>query len=196
MYFYNKLNFPGNKLMLGKYWRLFFLFIGISTFVGAIAHGLKDYFSNNVFYYVWMLMNVTSIPSSYYLLKATIELSEFSDKLKKQLTIVAFTAMLGLTILTITINHFVFIKINAVIVIFLALIRHYHTYKKGYTGSGYIFFGFAFSLTSAIVHTAQLSISNDWFSYKDISHVIMNISLYIIFVGVALKTKALSAQEE
>ncbi len=190
MYFYNKLNFPCHAKKLGLYWRLFFLFMGISTFIGAIAHGCKLYFSNEVFYFVWMTMNVCSIPSAYYLLKATIELSEFKPELKKRLTLLAATAMTLLMLLTMWMNNFVLIKVNAGIVITLTLIRHYHTYKKGYSGSGYIVFGFAFSLLSIIVHTAQLSISN-WFNFKDISHVIMNISLYIIFTGVLLKTRSI-----
>ncbi len=194
IYFYNKLNFQGNQALLGKYWRLFFLFIGLATFIGAIAHGFKSYFSEEVYYFVWMTMNVSSIPSSYYLLKATIELSEFTDEQKAKLTRISFFAMLLLTIFTMLLNNFVLIKINAAIVIILALIRHYHTYKKGYSGSGYIVAGFAFSLSSVVVHSAQLSIS-EWFNFKDISHVIMNISLYIIFTGVLLKTKALQTEK-
>ena len=188
IYFYNKLNFPGNKAVLGKYWRMFFLYIGISTFIGAVAHGFRSYFSSEAFYFLWMTMNLSSIPSSYYLLKATIELSEFKDETKFRLTMITLAATILLTILTLIINNFVLIKINAGLVVILALIRHYHTYKKGYTGSGYIVFGFAFSLSSILVHTAQLSIS-EWFNFRDISHVIMNISLYIIFTGVLIKTR-------
>ncbi len=188
IYFYNKLNFPGNKATLGKYWRFFFLFMGISTFIAAIAHGCKAYFSNQVFYFIWMAMNISSIPSAYYLLKATIELSEFTDQLKRRLTTISLAAMLLLTVLTVYINNFALIKVNAGIVILLALVRHYHTYKKGYQGSGYIVFGFAFSLSSIVVHTTQYSL-HEWFNFKDISHVIMNISLYIIFTGVLMKTR-------
>jgi hypothetical protein len=165
-----------------KYWLLFFIFIGLSTLIGAIAHGFKPYFQPKVYYVVWMLMNLTSIPSSFYLLKATIGISNYSPEKKKELGRYALYAMIVLALLTVVINQFVLIKINAGIVILLTIIRHVQTQKQGWAGSGLIWGGFAFSLSSLIVHTAKLSYS-EWFNFKDISHVIMNISLAIIWIG-------------
>ena len=192
IYFYNKLNFQGNKPLLGKYWRLFFLFIGLATFIGAISHGLKSYFSLEIHSLSRMIMCISSIPASYYLLKATIELS---DKNKTKYSKISLIAMCVLTIFTMLINNFILIVINAVVVISITLIIHYRTYKKGYIGSGYIVAGFAFSLSSVIVHLGKLSI-NDWVTFRDISHIIMNIGLYIIFTGVLLKTKTLQAEQQ
>lgn len=185
-YFYNKLHVAKHQTELGKYWRFFFLFIGLSTFIGAVAHGLKEYMPQGLFHMVWMTMNLISIPSSYYLLKVTITLSHFTEEKKKNLSSISLVGMCFLGLFTIIYNQFDIIKINAAVVILLTLVRHYHSYKRGYTGCGYIFFGFAFSLLSVIVHSLKISYS-EWFNFKDISHVIMNISLYIIFTGVLLK---------
>lgn len=169
-----------------KYWRLFFLFIGISTCIGAIAHGFRSYFSDTQFFVIWLLMNVTSIPSSFYLLKATIDITDFSNQKKKILSQLSLGLMMLLAVVTCYANSFLLIKINAGVVILITLIKQYATYKKGLIGSGNIVFGFVFSLSSIVVHSLKLSV-NDYFNFKDISHVIMLISLYIIFMGVFLK---------
>lgn len=186
-YFFMKLR-SGTDQKLRNYWRFFFFYIGLSTFIGGIAHGFKPYFSEQGFYILWMTMNLTSIPSSYYLLKATIETTGYAPETKVKLGYAAIGAAAVLAILTVILNNFVLIKINAGIVILLTIIRHAVLLKKAWPGAVYILGGFAFSLSSLVVHTAKLSLS-DWFNFKDISHVIMNISLAVIFIGVSLKTR-------
>jgi hypothetical protein len=186
LYFYLKLNHLGNQPKLKKYWRLFFLFFGISAILGGIAHGFKPYFEPLIFYYVWLSMNLTGLVIAYYLLCTNLEFAKL-EKQKKQIlyALILFITVL-FSVITLTTNNFLSVKINGGIAVIISLITHFQTYRKGMPGSGYISFGFAFSLLSIVVHSAQFSIS-EWFNYKDISHVIMNISLYFIFVGVTRK---------
>ncbi|MCF8254732.1 MAG: hypothetical protein K9H61_07925 [Bacteroidia bacterium] len=184
-YFYSKL---GSNHKLGYYWRLFFLYMAISTLVGALTHGLKNHFSSNEFYYIWLFMNLASIPASYFLLQANIQLSKWDEVTKKKLSIASAIVTLLLAIMVISVNQFLLIKVNAGLIILITLITHFQTYKKGIKGSGWIVFGFAFSSLSILVHTMQFSL-HTYFNYKDISHVIMNIGLYIIFLGAILKSQ-------
>jgi len=188
LFFYFQLNVISIQPKLKKYWRLFFLLFGVSALIGALAHGFKSYFQPNVFYYIWLIMNLSGLSITYYLLRVNIEMSFVSDENKIRLHYLVVLIILIFSAITIITNDFLIVKINAGIAILVTLIRHYRAYKKGYTGSGYIAFGFAFSTLSIIVHSTKLSL-NEWFNFKDISHVIMNISLYIIFIGVLLKLK-------
>jgi hypothetical protein len=134
-----------------------------------------------------MAMNVSNLPGSYYLLKAGIEISGFRDTIKRKLNVAIFIYMGIIALLTIILNNFQLIKVNALIVIVFTIIQHFRAWRKGIPGNGYIWGAYAFSITALIVHTAKLSVS-DWFNFKDISHVIMNITLIILFIGVKQKT--------
>jgi len=186
LYFYLKLNHIGSQIKLKKYWRLFFLFFGISAILGGIAHGFKPYFEPLVFYYVWLSMNLTGLVITYFLLRSNLEFANPEKPKKQLLQLLILSVTLLFLFITIVSNNFLSVKINGGIAVIISLITHFQTYRKGLPGSGYISFGFTFSLLSIVVHSTQFSIS-EWFNYKDISHVIMNISLYFIFLGVTRK---------
>lgn len=188
LYFFKKLTQQPVQFTLGSNWKFFFLYMGISSIIGAFTHGLKSYFGNDNYYYLWLFMNLSGIPCSYFLLQANIELSKLSDSLKQLLKKLSIVLTATLTLLVIGLNDFLFIKINAGFVILLTLYNHLKRYNEGHQGNGFIFVGFFVSTLSIVVHTMKLSYS-DWFNFKDISHVIMSISLYIIFLGVMLKMK-------
>jgi hypothetical protein len=83
------------------------------------------------------------------------------------------------------------IKINAGIVLIYSFIIHFIKYNKlNERGSGFVVFGIGVSFISIITHTLKISI-NEWFNYKDISHVIISISLLIIYKGVNVNSKKL-----
>jgi hypothetical protein len=162
--------------------------MGIASIIGALTHGLRSYFSNEDYYFIWLIMNLAGIPCSYFLLQANIELSKLNPELKSTLSKLSILLTSILTVMVIGLNNFILVKINAGLVIGLTLYNHFKTYRKGRQGSGFILFGFAISTSSLVVHGLQISYS-DWFNYKDISHIIMSISLYVIFLGVMLKMR-------
>ena len=165
------------------YWYRFFLWIGVSAIVGGVFHGLKTYFSPLLFSAIKLGMNVSSMPASLALLKLTTQISILKEVDKKKINKISFWLILSMCLLTVLINQFYLVKIIAGIVILYSISIHLKCSKIGMKGSGLIASGFIFSLSSLFVHTTQFSIS-EWFNYKDISHVIMNTSLIIIFIGV------------
>ncbi len=186
---YFKLNLPTSKPELKKHWRSFFVFFGTSALIGAFAHGFKSYFAEETFYYIWMLMNLSGIPITYFLHCANIELSDFTDKTKQILHYIFIAVILVFTIITIVTNNFASVKINGGIAILFTIIAHVISWRKKMEGSGWIAFGFIFSISTMIIHTAKLSLGV-WFNFKDISHVFMNIALFMIYAGVLRKLRA------
>jgi hypothetical protein len=183
LYFYFKLNINSSNFKLKKYWRLFFLFFSFSSVIGALAHGFRGYLNKTVFDIVWLTMNLSSILITHFLLLSNIETISLGDRYKsffKNIIVLISIVFVGVILLT---NNFLSVKINACISILLTLFIHFFTYRNKINGSGFILFGFSFSILSVIVHSIKFSFSS-WFNYKDISHVIMNISLFIIFIGV------------
>jgi hypothetical protein len=168
---------------LSRYWRLFFLFIAIANTIAAFAHGFKSYFNSHDYYYVWMFMNMAGIPASYFLLLTNLESAQISQKTKNNLQYFAAVLTLSLVIFMYLINDISLVKVNAGLVILITLFAHLITYRKGIAGSKLILRGFIISILTLFVHTMRLSL-HDYFNYKDLSHVIMNIGLYVIFLGV------------
>lgn len=181
MYF--KLYRSPQEAKLSRYWRFFFLFFGINAFVGFITHGFKSYFTEQQFYYVFLTMNLASVPITFSLMKANVENTNLKTDTKKNFNVVIFIASAIFVAITIMSNTFVVVKISALISILLTIIVYTATYRKGFAGHGYIVCGFAVSISALVVHGAKLSFS-DWFNFKDISHVIMIISLILIFMGI------------
>jgi hypothetical protein len=76
-------------------------------------------------------------------------------------------------------------------VLLYSFIVHLITYFRKQPGSGVIAGGILVSFLSILTHSIRLSFS-EWFNYKDVSHVIMIISIIFIFVGAKLKMDNLS----
>ncbi len=169
---------------LRKFWSLFFLIFGISTFIGAIAHGLHFYMNEKIFGIVWMIMNISIILSSYFLLLATIEMVKKDNSDRQRILRIAVRSItLIIASITVIMNDFRMIMIYAGVVVLLSIVFNFAAYRRGVRGCGQITFGFALSTISILVHSAKFSL-HLYFNYKDISHVIMIFSLYFIFTGV------------
>jgi hypothetical protein len=194
IYFYNRLRLPKPSEPLLKFWRLFFLIMGISTLFGTMAHGLRHYMSDDVFKFAWMGMNLSSVLSSYFLLLATIEMMRGdNEELLRRLQLIALIVTLLITGATLALNEFSLIKIYAGFVVLLAVYRNYATFKQGVKGTGLIAFGFGLSMLSILVHTAKFSL-HEYFNFKDLSHIIILVSLYFIFMGAMIRTRMITAE--
>jgi hypothetical protein len=195
-YFYARLGkLKNNGTNLSRYWRLFFLFIAIANTIAAFAHGFKSYFTQHDYYYIWMFMNMAGIPASYYLLLTNLESAAITQKTKNYLQYLAAALTLSLVIFIYLINDISLVKVNAGLVIFITLFAHLIFYRKGIPGSKLILRGFIISILTLFVHTLRLSL-HDYFNYKDLSHVIMNIGLYVIFLGVVEVFLEVEASDE
>ena len=179
-------------------WRLFFLFIGLSTGIGSIAHGLTHYFSPQLANAIWMSMNLCAGISVYYALRATIRYIRVDKNHSKPLHVANFLLLGVFGFLTLLRNDFEIFKIHAlvgVLAIFITFSMAWIKKPKGNSsamlaGSGAVMLAFGLSIMTVLIHTMQLSISV-WFNYKDISHVVMMISLLLVYRGMQLMSGSL-----
>jgi len=189
IYFFQKLKLPEKSEPILRFWRWFFFTFAISTLLGAISHGLKFYMNDINFRTVRVVMNLCITLSSYFLLRTTIESAQRNkaalyDRLKNA----SMLLTLSMALITIVNEDFRLIKIHAGIVVLLALYSNYMAFKQGHQGAGKIAFGLALSIISILVHSTQFSIS-EFFNFNDISHAIILISLYNIFIGAMENTR-------
>ncbi|MEZ5014715.1 MAG: hypothetical protein R2794_10535 [Chitinophagales bacterium] len=163
-------------------WRFFFLFMGLSTGIGAVAHGIGTLHSA-AFSTLWMVMNLCCSVAVYWALRATILFTRITppwNKIFQAVNVGTLISFIGLTLFN---NDFEIFKIHAAVGLFLIFLTHLIAYFRSHQGSGWIVSGMLLSFLTVLIHTRQISISN-WFNYKDISHVIMMGSLLLIYGGI------------
>ncbi len=170
---------------------MFFVFTGLSTGIGAINHGFRFMIQPDVFHIMWMAMNIFCSISVYFALTATIRFTRADPNIHRIFQIINLIALLAFISLTIINNDFEIFKIHAGIGLFLIWITHIVAYFKSHVaGSGSVVLGMLLSFLTVYVHSKQISI-NEWFDHKDISHVIMMISLIMVYNGIYLMQKSI-----
>ena len=171
-------------------WRMFFFFIGLSTGIGALAHGLAAYMSDAVYHGVWMAMNIAAGISVYFALAATIRFSRISGKTRQWIRR-ANTAILFIFLgLTLWFNNFEIFKIHAGLGVISIFATFFSSWYRNYIGSGAVMLAFGLSIGTVFIHTYQFTIDT-WFNYKDLSHVMMMASLLLVYRGIELSSNSL-----
>lgn len=175
---------------MNKAWHLFFIFMGISTSIGAVAHSIREIATIQTFDAFWMIMNMSSSISVLFALQATIQYSNPAKRLEKILTAVNVGLLLLFFGYTIAINDFENFKIHAAIGLLIIFITHLVGHFKKRIGSGWIVNGMLLSFLTVLIHTTKFSL-DEWFNYKDISHVIMMVSLLLIYKGICVMSESM-----
>lgn len=167
-------------------WSMFFLFLGTSTFFGALAHCISC--DSNTFTYrsVWLVMQVTSGLSVFYAQRSVIS-SEVSDQKQKQnlerFTLIQFFIF---AICVLVFMDFRVVAINSAIGLLQLLYFAFPQKIKVWNYNSMISSGFIVSFASIYVNRNHLSLAA-WFNYNDVAHMIMLLSLFLIFYGVKEK---------
>ncbi len=169
---------------LSSKWAMFFLLIGLSSSIGSAAHGVHFQLGDVFLKTTVFLMNAVSLLAIYFCFKAANTYLSLGKLSSKYATWGVILWIIILLVFTFIYNNFLLIKVHAAIVLTYSLIIHFVTYKK--TGSPQIAWGIIISFLSIVVHSMRLSIS-EYFNYKDLAHIIMLISLILMYCGVKAK---------
>lgn len=172
---------------------LFILMIGISGLFGSVAHAVHFQLGDTFFNTVLFLMNSISLLSILFCFSAAYYYLSKETGGKKWVNAFVWIWIIALVVITFLQNEFVLVKIHAAIVLVFTLIV-YSLYTTRYDpGSKYIVFGILVAFMSIVTHSLKINL-HEWFNYKDISHVIMIASLYLIYKGADLNSENLLAE--
>lgn len=181
LYFFFRLSNKKLKVET-RFWKYFFLWISLSTLLGAIAHGLFYYIEGNIHLAVWLLMQVFSGLAVYFAENSTIRYF-FSQPRQNALLKIVTTKLLIMLLATFYFQNYSVVIINTAIGFLTILYFKTRHFLNGNSASGFIAGGIILAIFTAVVHGLKWSLS-DWFNHNDISHVIMMFSLWSIFLGV------------
>ncbi|MDF2437652.1 MAG: hypothetical protein K0Q95_2028 [Bacteroidota bacterium] len=168
-----------------KYWRLFFLFISLSTFFGGSSHALFAAHEGWEYKSLWLPMQFLNGLAVYYAQKATL-LSVLKDSKNYNVWKLSYVIQLTLyyIVLIVVQKYIVTIIDNALGLIPIMIVHLNAKVKEDY--QKFIGYGILVSFITAIVHGLKFSL-HDYFNYNDIAHVFIMISLTIMYWGVKQK---------
>ena len=162
-----------------NYWKMFFVTMAFAMFYAGCTHAFKWVFTPQQYKYVWLSMNLIGIVPTFFATQASLCFSP-----NKYFKSIVYTLLIAVVLFTIVYNNFLFVKIAAGLGVFTILYMHTVLYKrKAFAPSPLIITGMCIGISTIIIHSLKLSL-HMWCNYKDISHVLMAVSVYVIFLGV------------
>jgi hypothetical protein len=173
----------------------FMIFLGTSSFFGAIDHAV--HYQLGIFFFkgILFLMNTFSLLSIYFCFRAAYTYIRLDKEPSKKYIYFVMAWISILLIVCILVDNFEVIKIHAAIVLLYSLFVHYRVYRQTREdGTRLVVIGILISFLPIIVHSLRFSLS-EWFNYKDIAHVIMIISLIVIYRGAQLNVLKIEASK-
>lgn len=169
-------------------WSKFFLFLGLSTFFGGLAHAISDRENNFIYDLVWLSMQLSSGLSVFYAQSAAFRSEIRNRKTQKILHKVSFIQLLLFIPSVIYFFSFKVVAINSSIGLIELVILFLPVGIQNWKHKALISAGVLISFLTVYVNSTKLSIAT-WFNYNDISHVIMFVSILMICKGVKYKHK-------
>ncbi|PLX13931.1 MAG: hypothetical protein C0594_00655 [Marinilabiliales bacterium] len=163
-----------------KNWRLFYLFMGISSFVGGVAHLLFMYTGYSLKMVSWCFIGL----SVFFAEIASIRLVK-GEKVAKMLKILAYFKLAVYMFAVFYTMSFIAAKVNLAVgligIVSTIQISVYFRCKK--FPHFLIALGFIFAISLVFIHGFKLSF-HTFFNHNDISHIVTIICLYISFLGI------------
>lgn len=167
---------------VSKNWRLFFLFLGLSTLFGGTAHAIFAVHEGLAYKSVWLSMQFINGIALYFAQQATL-LSVLKDSKNVSLWKISYWVQLVVyyIVLLIVQKYIVTIIDNALALIPIMVLHFSAKPQKEYYK--WIAYGILVSFITAIVHGAKFSL-HAYFNFNDIAHVFIMISLTVMYLGV------------
>ena len=179
------LRFKGEKNRNFKLYKLYFLCYAIGmTSAAWLGHGLQAYISADWKIIGWVM---SAIGLMFFLLASLNQLEKNWDKKIitsfKVIVVIKLLIFVCLVLMPQT-SSFKLVQIHSTIdLVGLVLPLQFINYKMNKSaGSLFIIGAVLYAIVPGIIYSHQLSIDK-WFNYHDISHVLMAIFIYIMYLG-------------
>lgn len=163
-----------------KFWKLFYLSFGVSTFFGGFGHLFFQYTGVYGKFPSW----VFAFLSAFFAGKAMISLGLTSRKLYQFANGFLYLKLFALTGLAIYSQWFMFVTFDAIITYLLyCMSLGIFYWAKGLKSFVYTVIAVGILIPSVFIFTLEYS-PNIWFNKNDLSHVIITITIILFYFGV------------
>lgn len=178
--FFSYANLEAKPIKFNRYWRLFFLILGISTAIGGLSHLFFQYWGITGKFPVWVLGVAASLMSCLGMLE--IE-KHMSIRRKMIWQGVVFTKSISAIVLSFVFENFIFIAIDAAVgYIFFCMVYGIVLLKRGFDTRRMIW-AVLILLPSLVFYIGKISLGK-WMNEQDIGHLFMMASVYAFYLSV------------
>ncbi len=167
------------SLMFGRYWRLFYFFLAISTFFGGLGHLLFHYFDVYGKFPSWTFAVLSGVA-------ATLAMLENLENHKMRLRLTQITLIKSFLLISLAVYslNFVYVAIDAIVTYLLACgVLGFHYYKRKISGMKYIVIGVAVLFPSSIIYLQNINLHR-YLNRDDLSHLLMLGCIFYFYKGV------------
>ena len=189
VYFYLKLNKLSINNSSTNYWRYFFGFMALGSFIGGCAHAFFAVHQGVGYKSFWLSMQVLNMLAMYCMQQATLH-SVLIQSNKKAYWAKSYLiqALVGITAVFVF-QNFLVVVINNAIALIPVMIIHFNASKTNKLNL-WIAYGIAVLFITAGVNLTKLSL-HDYFNHLDLAHILIMINLSLMFIGVKKKAIAM-----
>lgn len=164
--------------------RWFIFLLGTSSMFGAIEHSVHFQLGEIFFNVIYFIMTALIFISSYFCFRAPYTLY-LKNKKPSNFVVISISLLMFLIFVLCNLQrNFVLAEIcggSAILYSFTIHLANYIRYKE--QGSGLVALGIGISFLSFVGHAFRISL-HEYFNHKDMAHVIMIISMIVIYLGV------------
>jgi hypothetical protein len=166
----------------GRWWGFFFLMMAVSTLAGALKHGARHLLVGDAFVTMLAISNVATAAAIYFAQRATIEAWAGGARAGLYRYLAALQLGVFATANAVAGPGMTFL-IGATVVGLVPVLVTEGLHRRERPGAVWVSAGLFVSISSGLVYVFDVS-PHPWFNHIDVAHVIMGVSLAMIFVGV------------
>lgn len=164
-----------------RWWRLFYLIFGVSTFLGGMGHALFPYFGMYGKFPSWTLGCLANVCAA----RGMLELTPGAEPKRSEILFVWAKSGLLLVLAIIT-QKFLFVAVDAILTyIVYTGIFAWQLRKKGLEEMKFMVIGVIILLPSAFIFLLKLN-PHKWLNKDDLSHLLMLVCIYFFYKGMML----------
>lgn len=165
---------------LPHYYRLVFIMNGIGAFLGGLSHLFYYYTGQPLKVFAWIFIGI----GTYYLQRIAIDFvrKPASGKALKIFSIIKLALFI---VALLYFQNFVAVLADLALGLFLIVVPMHtgHYLRTRNKGSGLILMAVGIILLSALFPLFKISVHETWFTFNDIGHICMAVSLYLIYLS-------------
>lgn len=188
--------FPSSKIRV--YYGFFFLFIGISTFIGGNAHLIEHYTEHYLFHAFGWSVSAVAI---YFMQRGSA--NDYPEKIKKILNpiflfqmVISVLIYLGYQLFGgVEVDHnfvgtpgFLAVKISIGVgfIVFILPLHVYKIMKEKDHGSAIFLMGIVSSVAALIIQSRKWGV-NEYINHNVVAHMVLGVCYYLYYLGVRQK---------
>jgi hypothetical protein len=176
-------------------WSGFFFFTGVATFLAAAKHGFPHFLAGFPLFLTTFATSLAAGLGTLHAEVSTIQARLEPGPLRRWLRRGAL-GKFALFVLAITLDRsFLVVIVNAALGLGPVMVSEYLAFRRGNPGSGWVAGGLALSVLTALIYLVKLS-ANPWFDQNDLAHLLMMVSLLMIYWGVRVPARPGSSAPE